>query len=110
MTSRTKRQKRKWILTLSLLPQPSDCASHSYSTGSIQSVSTTSFHFSTIFAAPNTDSFPLDSILSTELAEEFTVLTDFHFLNLLPQTSTISGAVFANNTGLLGSLCHCSGD
>jgi len=31
---KTNRQKCKWILTLSLLPQPSDGASHSYSTGS----------------------------------------------------------------------------
>ncbi|NBH31886.1 hypothetical protein D3Z30_13225 [Staphylococcus warneri] len=36
------------------------------------------------------------------------MLTDFHFLDLLPQTSTITGAIFPNNADLLGSLGHCS--
>lgn len=32
--------------------------------------------------------------LSAELTEVFAVLTDFHLLNLLPQTSTISGTCY----------------
>lgn len=42
--------------------------------------------------------------LPAKLAKILAVLTDFHLLNLLPQTSTISGAVFPNNTSLLCSL------
>ena len=34
--------------------------------------------------------------LSTKLAEILAVLTDFHLLDLLPQTSTITGACKSN--------------
>ena len=96
--------KYKSNLTLSLLPQPSDCAPNGYRTRSVQCVGTSGFHLSAVLATPYPNSLPLHCILSAELTEVFAVLTDFHLLNLLPQTSTIPGTVFADNPSLLGSF------
>uniref|UniRef100_A0A2P2KA31 Uncharacterized protein n=1 Tax=Rhizophora mucronata TaxID=61149 RepID=A0A2P2KA31_RHIMU len=93
-------------LTLCLFPQPPNCAPHCHSTSSVQSVGTTSLDLPTVLAAPNSHSLPLHSKLPTELTEEFAVLTNFHFLNLLPQTSPISGTVLPNDAGLPRTLAH----
>ena len=94
-------------LTLGLLPQPSDCTSHGHCTGGVQCVSTTSLDLPAVLASPDANSLPLHGILSAELTEVLAVLTDFHLLNLLTQTSTITGTIFPDNTNLLGSLGHC---
>lgn len=91
ITQHRRKTKYKSNLTLSLLPQPSNCAPNSHRTCSVQCVGTSGFHLSAVLATPYPNSLPLYGILSAELAEVFAVLADFHLLNLLPQTSTISG-------------------
>ena len=99
-------EKNRAVSALSLLPEPSDGAPNCHSTGSIERVSAASFNFATVFATPNANGLPLHCKLPTELTEILAVLTHLHLLYLLPQTSTISGAIFPNNTRLLCSLCH----
>ena len=93
-------------LTLCLLPKPSNSAPYSDSASSVQCISTASFHFAAVFATPNSNSFPLDRILSAEFIEVLAVLTDLHLLDLFPQTGTITGTILPNDTSLLGSLGH----
>lgn len=88
----------------SLLPQPTDCAPHSHSTSSVQSVGTACLDFPTVLAAPNANSFPLHRILPAKFAEIFAMLTNLHLLNLLPQTGTITGTILSNDSGLLRTL------
>ncbi|GER39161.1 splicing factor [Striga asiatica] len=49
--------------------KPSDGAPHRDSTRCVQGVGTTSFHFATVLASPDADSFPLHCILATEFTE-----------------------------------------
>lgn len=88
----------------SLLPQPTDCAPHSHSTSSVQSVGTACLDFPTVLAAPNANSFPLHRILPAKFAEIFAMLTNLHLLNLLPQTGTITGTILSNDSSLLRTL------
>ena len=52
-------------------------------------------------AVPDTNSSSLDRFLATERANVSRVLRNLDFLDLLPQTSAITGAVFAGDADLL---------
>jgi hypothetical protein len=88
----------------SLLPQTTDCAPDSDRTSSVHGVSTTGLHLPTVLASPDSNCFPLHSKLATELAEVLGVLGNLHLLDLLTQTGTIPGTIFANDSCLLGAL------
>jgi len=94
------------ILTLDLLPQPPDGASNGDGTSCVHGVSTTGLDLAAILASPDTNSLSLDTVLAAELTEVLAVLADFHLLDLLPDTRTISSTVLADDSNLLRSLRH----
>eukprot|EP01053_Blabericola_migrator_P001491 Blabericola_migrator_1__1490@NODE_1394_length_4632_cov_181_340854_g933_i0_p5_GENE_NODE_1394_length_4632_cov_181_340854_g933_i0NODE_1394_length_4632_cov_181_340854_g933_i0_p5_ORF_typecomplete_len117_score0_35Gram_pos_anchor/PF00746_21/4_9e03Gram_pos_anchor/PF00746_21/3_2e02Gram_pos_anchor/PF00746_21/0_98_NODE_1394_length_4632_cov_181_340854_g933_i042354585 len=55
---------------------------------------------------PNTNSLSFDSILATESAAITSVRQGLKLPGHLPQTGTISDAVFTRDTDLLGSSAH----
>nr|GMD82295.1 hypothetical protein Iba_chr13fCG6690 [Ipomoea batatas] len=91
-------------LTLSLLPESSDCASHCHSTSSAIGICPARFDLATILAAPYSYGLSLHCILPTKLAEVLAMLADLHLFNLFTETSTIAGTLFSDNTGLLRPL------
>lgn len=56
------------------------------------------------FALPDVERTAQQQYLSAEGAEVFGVLADFNFLDLLPQTRTISGSVLSDNSDFLCTL------
>lgn len=91
-------------LTLSCFSQSPDRTANSDRSSRVQGVGTSGFDFATILAVPYADSFPLYCELPAELAEILRVLADLHLFNLLPQTSTVSGAIFADDSSFLRTL------
>ena len=66
-------------------------------------------HPSTGFNMTIVNHLSLHLVLATESAQVFAVLRDFHLLDSLPQTGTISGSVLSGDSDLLCSLGHCKG-
>ena len=57
-------------------------------------------------AAPDADSLTLHVVLSTEGANVFGMLGDFHLLNGLTERGAITGTMIAHNSDFLGGLVH----
>jgi hypothetical protein len=57
-------------------------------------------------ALPDTNGCSFDRMLATEGTTVSGVLGNFIFLGDLSQGSSVSGSVFADDSLLLGSLCH----
>jgi hypothetical protein len=86
------------------LTQPSNCTPDSNSTGSTQTVSTSSNNLLTTFAIPDTDARSLHGIFPAECATVTAVLGDFDFTEELSQGGTVAGAVFAGDSDFASAV------
>ena len=73
----------------------------------MQGPAASSLGLATGLAVPDACSSALERVLAAEVAEVLGVLGDFHLLGTLPQVSTITSAVLADNADLLCPLGHC---
>merc|ERR1719213_396354 len=59
-----------------------------------------------VVTEPHSNSLSLHLILSTERAQELTVLRDLHLLDGFPQAGSVPGPVLPGDPNLLGSFGH----
>ena len=92
-------------LLLDLLPQATNRRPHRHRPSSVQTVCSSSLCLAATFALPDAYNCTLHCMPATESAEELRVLANFDLLDLFPQTSTVTGAILADNPDLLCAFC-----
>ena len=76
------------------------------SSGGVKGPCTTSNLSAGLLAFPDADGLTLDALLTGEGGEVLSLLGDFEFLDDLSEGGTELGAVLADDSYLLCSLCH----
>jgi hypothetical protein len=91
-------------LDLGQVTKTTDAGAGSQGSSSAGNPSTTSNNLGATTALPDTDSGALHGVLTAEGASVLGVLGDFDLLDLFAGSATVTGAVLADDSDLLGTL------